>query len=59
MEDTIELACDVLVVGAGAAGMFGALSAARGGANVILVDKNVVGRGGASIMAQMATSWLC
>jgi succinate dehydrogenase/fumarate reductase flavoprotein subunit len=53
MEDTIELACDVLVAGAGAAGMFAALSAARHGARVILLDKNVVGRGGASIMAQM------
>src|SRR5215475_10708170 len=53
MEDTIELACDVLVAGAGAAGMFAALTAARDGAKVILLDKNVVGRGGASIMAQM------
>ena len=33
--------------------MFAAVSAARNGANVILLDKNVVGRGGATIMAQM------
>ena len=33
--------------------MFAALAAARRGAKVILLDKNVVGRGGASIMAQM------
>ena len=53
MDESIELACDVLVAGGGAAGMFAALAAARQGAKVILLDKNVVGRGGASIMAQM------
>ena len=51
--DTIALETDVLVVGGGAAGMFAAVYAARNGASVILLDKNVVGRGGASIMAQM------
>jgi succinate dehydrogenase/fumarate reductase flavoprotein subunit len=51
--DPILLEADVLVVGGGAAGMFAALAAARGGANVILFDKNVAGRGGATIMAQM------
>ncbi len=44
---------DVLVVGGGGAGMFAAISAARNGAQVVLIDKNVVGRGGATIMAQM------
>ena len=52
-EETIALEADVAVVGGGAAGMFAALYAARSGARVILVDKNVTGRGGASIMAQM------
>ena len=33
--------------------MFAAISAARNGAQVVLIDKNVVGRGGATIMAQM------
>jgi succinate dehydrogenase/fumarate reductase flavoprotein subunit len=33
--------------------MFAATYAARNGAQVILLDKNVVGRGGATIMAQM------
>jgi succinate dehydrogenase/fumarate reductase flavoprotein subunit len=33
--------------------MFAALYAARHGAQVILLDKNIVGRGGATIMAQM------
>jgi succinate dehydrogenase / fumarate reductase flavoprotein subunit/fumarate reductase (CoM/CoB) subunit A len=53
MDDIINLETDVLVAGGGAAGMFAAIAAARRGAQVILLDKNVVGRGGASIMAQM------
>src|SRR5216683_4114692 len=53
MDDIINLQTDVLVAGGGAAGMFAAIAAARGGAQVTMLDKNVVGRGGASIMAQM------
>ncbi len=53
MQDAIALETDVLVVGGGGAGMFAAIFAARHGAQVILLDKNVVGRGGATIMAQM------
>jgi succinate dehydrogenase / fumarate reductase flavoprotein subunit/fumarate reductase (CoM/CoB) subunit A len=53
MADEITLECDVLVVGAGGAGMFAAVAAARNNAQVLLLDKNVVGRGGATIMAQM------
>lgn len=53
MDEPVILEADVLVVGGGGAGMFAAISAARGGARVILLDKNVVGRGGATIMAQM------
>ena len=53
MEAPVELSTDVLVVGGGSAGMFAALYAAREGADVVLLDKNVVGRGGATIMAQM------
>jgi aspartate oxidase len=53
MDGIINLETDVLVAGGGAAGMFAAIAAARRGAQVILLDKNVVGRGGASIMAQM------
>jgi len=53
MADVITLEGDVLVVGGGGAGMFAAVAAARNGARVVLLDKNVVGRGGASIMAQM------
>jgi len=53
MSETITLKTDVLVIGAGGAGMYAAVSAARNGASVLLIDKNVVGRGGATIMAQM------
>ena len=47
---------DILIVGAGAAGMYAAISAARSGASVILVDKSIVGRGGATVMAQMTVA---
>jgi succinate dehydrogenase/fumarate reductase flavoprotein subunit len=53
MRDVTTLKTEVLVVGGGAAGMFAALYASRNDARVILLDKNIVGRGGASIMAQM------
>ena len=36
--------------------MYGALAAAREGASVILIDKSMVGRGGATIMAQMTVA---
>ncbi len=48
---------DVLIVGAGGAGMYAAIGAARAGAKrVLLVDKSLVGRGGATIMAQMTVA---
>ena len=47
---------DVLVIGAGGAGMTAAISAADSGANVVLVDRNMIGRGGATIMAQMTVA---
>ena len=52
----IHLETDVLVVGAGGAGMYAAISAARNDAQVILADKSMIGRGGATIMAQMTTA---
>jgi succinate dehydrogenase/fumarate reductase flavoprotein subunit len=51
-----HLVCDVLVVGAGGAGMYAAIAAAENGASVILLDKSQVGRGGATIMAQMTVA---
>src|SRR5271170_3941375 len=52
-----HLEADVLIVGAGGAGMYAAISTAREGAErVLLVDKSLVGRGGATIMAQMTVA---
>ena len=51
-----HLTSDVLIVGAGGAGMYAAVSAAREGARVLLVDKSLIGRGGATIMAQMTVA---
>ena len=51
-----QVSTDVLVVGAGGAGMYAAISAARQGASVLLLDKSLVGRGGATIMAQMTVA---
>ncbi len=51
-----HLSTDVLIVGAGGAGMYAAIAAARNGASVLLLDKSLVGRGGATIMAQMTVA---
>jgi len=51
-----QLSTDVLIVGAGGAGMYAAIAAADRGASVLLVDKGQVGRGGATIMAQMTVA---
>jgi len=53
---TADVVTDVLVVGAGGAGMYAAIAAARNGADVVLVDKSLIGRGGATIMAQMTVA---
>ena len=55
-EEQIHLETDVLVVGAGGAGMYAAIAAARNGANALLLDKSLIGRGGATIMAQMTVA---
>jgi succinate dehydrogenase / fumarate reductase flavoprotein subunit len=55
-EDCIHLRTDVLVIGSGAAGMNAALSAADEGATVILADRSLIGRSGATIMAQMTVA---
>ena len=52
----MHLSTDVLVIGAGGAGMYAALEAARTGAKVILADRSLIGRGGATIMVQMTVA---
>ena len=52
----MQIECDVLVIGAGAAGIYAAIEAAREGASVILVDRSLIGRGGATVMAQMTVA---
>jgi succinate dehydrogenase/fumarate reductase flavoprotein subunit len=51
-----HLTTGVLIIGAGAAGMAAALAAAGAGAEVLLVDRSLIGRGGATIMAQMTVA---
>ncbi len=51
-----HLTTDVLIVGAGGAGMYAAVAASRAGARALLVDKSLIGRGGATIMAQMTVA---
>ena len=47
---------DVLVIGSGAAGMYAAIEAARAGVRVLLADRSLIGRGGATVMAQMTVA---
>ena len=50
------LQTDVLVLGSGAAGMYAAIAAARSGSRVLVVDRSLIGRGGATVMAQMTVA---
>ena len=54
--NALHLETDVLVVGAGGAGMYAAIAAAGEGAEVLLLDKSFVGRSGATVMAQMTVA---
>jgi succinate dehydrogenase flavoprotein subunit len=54
--EPIVVETDVLVIGSGAAGMYAAIEASRGGARVFLVDRSLIGRGGATVMAQMTVA---
>jgi succinate dehydrogenase/fumarate reductase flavoprotein subunit len=47
---------DVLVIGSGAAGMVAAKAAADKGSRVVLADKSIIGRGGATVLAQMTVA---
>ena len=52
----MHLETDVLVIGAGGAGMYAALGAAKNGSSVILADRSLIGRGGATVMAMMTVA---
>ena len=52
----MHLETGVLVIGSGGAGMYAAIEAARAGASVILADRSLIGRGGATVMAQMTVA---
>jgi succinate dehydrogenase / fumarate reductase, flavoprotein subunit len=54
--ETVRLSTDVLVIGSGAAGMSAAIAADEAGASVLLVDRSLIGRGGATVMAQMTVA---
>jgi succinate dehydrogenase / fumarate reductase flavoprotein subunit len=54
--DPMHVETDVLVIGSGAAGMYAAIEAARAGASVFLADRSLIGRGGATVMAQMTVA---
>ncbi len=54
--EPMQAETDVLVIGSGAAGMYAAIEAARMGARVLLLDRSLIGRGGATVMAQMTVA---
>ena len=54
--ERIHLETGVLIIGAGAAGMSAAIAAHDAGANVLLADRSLIGRGGATVMAQMTVA---
>jgi succinate dehydrogenase / fumarate reductase, flavoprotein subunit len=56
VDDVMRAETDVLVIGSGAAGMYAAIEAARRGADVFLIDRSLIGRGGATVMAQMTVA---
>ncbi|MGA7488125.1 MAG: FAD-binding protein, partial [Xanthobacteraceae bacterium] len=47
---------DVLIIGSGGAGMYAAIEAARAGCGVFLAERSLIGRGGATVMAQMTVA---
>src|SRR5499425_3292679 len=54
--DPMHVDTDVLIIGSGGAGMYAAIAAARTGARVFLLDRSLIGRGGATVMAQMTVA---
>ena len=56
MTERRHLQTDVLVIGSGGAGMSAAIAAADGGARVLLADRSLIGRAGATVMAMMTVA---
>ena len=56
LHEPMRAETDVLVIGSGAAGMYAAFEAARAGCDVLLADRSLIGRGGATVMAQMTVA---
>jgi len=54
--EPLHVETDVLVIGSGGAGMYAAIEAARAGAQVFVADRSLIGRGGATVMAQMTVA---
>ena len=54
--EIMRVSTEVLVIGSGAAGMYAAVAASRASADVILADKSLISRGGATVMAQMTVA---
>jgi succinate dehydrogenase / fumarate reductase, flavoprotein subunit len=54
--EPMHVETDVLIIGSGGAGMYAAIEAARAGCSVLLVDRSLIGRGGATVMAQMTVA---
>src|SRR5436305_7600718 len=54
--DPMHVETDVLIIGSGGAGMYAAIEATRADAGVLLVDRSLIGRGGATVMAQMTVA---
>jgi succinate dehydrogenase/fumarate reductase flavoprotein subunit len=54
--EPMHVETDVLIIGSGGAGMYAAIEAARAGASVFLLDRSLIGRGGATVMAQMTVA---
>lgn len=55
-QNPLHLETDVLVIGSGGAGMYAAIEAARGGNRVLLADRSLIGRSGATVMAMMTVA---
>src|SRR5690349_8026572 len=56
VSEPMHVETDVLIIGSGGAGMYAAIETARAGANVFLADRSLIGRGGATVMAQMTVA---